>query len=82
MRENLLCLIEVLEENNNITTVEEIERFLGKETYVKNLGNFKRIWIYENQETKELVHLTIQFGPYTDTIEVLEFDIFSLQGVR
>ena len=82
MRENLLCLIEVLEENNNITTVEEIERFLGKETYVKNLGNFKRIWIYENQKTKEMVHLTIQFGPYTDTIEVLEFDIFSLQGVR
>ena len=82
MRESLLCLIEVLEENNNITTVEEIERFLGREIYVKNLGNFKRIWIYENQKTKELVHLTIQFGPYTDTVEVLDFDIFSLQGVR
>ena len=78
MRSKLLNLIEILEQNNNLTTVEEIENVLGIQTYVKNLYNFKRMWIYENNETKELIHLTIQFGPYTDAVEVLDFDIYNL----
>lgn len=78
MRKNLLKLIEQVEENNNVITVEEIENILGIQTYVKNLGNFKRIWVFEDTQEKELVHLTIQFGPYTDTVEILGYDIFSL----
>ena len=78
MRKNLLKLIEQAEQNNNIITVEEIENLLGLQTYVKNLGNFKRIWIFEDNKEKELIHLTIQFGPYTDAVEVLNYDIFSL----
>lgn len=78
MRKNLLKLIEQTEQNNNIITVEEIENILGIQAYVKNLGNFKRIWVFEDNKEKELIHLTIQFGPYTDTVEVLNYDIFSL----
>jgi hypothetical protein len=78
MRKNLLKLIEQVEENNNVITVEEIENILGTQTYVKNLGNFKRIWVFEDNKEKELIHLTIQFGPYTDAVEVLNYDIFSL----
>ena len=78
MRKNLLKLIEQAEENNNIVTVKEIESLLGLQTYVKNLGNFKRIWIFEDNKEKELIHLTIQFGPHTDVVEVLNYDIFSL----
>ena len=78
MRKNLLKLIEQAEQNNNIITVKEIENTLGLQTYVKNLGNFKRIWIFEDSEEKELIHLTIQFGPHTDVVEVLNYDIFSL----
>ena len=78
MRKNLLKLIEQVEKNNNVITVEEIENLLGLQTYVKNLGNFKRIWVFEDNGEKELIHLTIQFGPYTDVVEVLDYDIFSL----
>ena len=78
MRKNLLKLIEQAEENNNIVTVKEIESLLGLQTYVKNLGNFKRIWVFEDNKEKELIQLTIQFGPYTDAVEVLNYDIFSL----
>ena len=78
MRKNLLKLIEQVEKNNNVITVEEIENTLGIQTYVKNLGNFKRIWVFEDNKEKELIHLTIQFGPHTDTVEVLSYDIFSL----
>jgi hypothetical protein len=78
MRKNLLKLIEQVEKNNNVITVEEIENILGTQTYVKNLGNFKRIWVFEDNKEKELIHLTIRFGPYTDTVEVLNYDIFSL----
>ena len=78
MRKNLLKLIEQAEENNNIVTVKEIESLLGLQTYVKNLGNFKRIWVFEDNKEKELIHLTIQFWPYTDAVEVLNYDIFSL----
>ena len=78
MRKNLLKLIEQAEQNNNIITVKEIEDLLGLQTYVKNLGNFKRIWVFEDNREKELIHLTIQFGPHTDVVEVLNYDIFSL----
>ena len=78
MRKNLLKLKQQVEKNNNVITVEEIENTLGMQTYVKNLGNFKRIWVFEDTKEKELIHLTIQFGPHTDTVEVLNYDIFSL----
>ncbi len=78
MRNKLLRLVEEIESNNYVITVDKIESFLGREKYVRSLGNFKRIWIYENELEREMVYLTIRFGPYSDTVEVLDFDIFGL----
>ena len=78
MRNKLLRLVEEIESNNYVITVDKIESFLGREKYVRSLGNFKRIWIYENELEREMVYLTIRFGPCSDTVEVLDFDIFGL----
>ena len=80
MREKLLQLTELLEENNNIITTDEIEQFFeGTTKHVKNLGNHKRIWIYEDYSARAMAYITIQYNPFSDTVLILDIDIFSLQ---
>ena len=80
MKEKLLQFTELLENNNYILTTDEIESFFnGTTKHVKNLGNHKRIWIYEDYNTRAMDYITIQYNPYSDAVLVLDVDIFSLQ---
>ena len=61
--------VEILEKDN-----EENKNDKDNDNKEKDSNKEKE----EDSKEKELIHLTIQFGPYTDTVEVLNYDIFSL----
>ena len=82
MREKLDKLIDFLEKYDYNVNVNDLESCFGKQDKTFVLGFNKRIWIYEDNFSKTMVHLTIEFNGYSDNVKIMNLDVFQVGGYK
>ena len=70
-------LMKLLKLKNNRVSVHDIEYFLGIENYAYRQGSH-RVWVYENNATKTMIKLTIEYDAFSDIVNVINVNVYQV----